>query len=210
MFSIKEITSVVLISIIIAFLMNPFAGKQIYLTLFVSFFLVAFLNVLTKKIVAYFFDAKINVKIWEIYRYGFRKEFHFTQPIPGGVVIPLLFKMFFFPINIFVWMACLVFDTEPEAYKAARRHGLYKFSEMAEEEIGWIAASGIAMNLLLALIGYLFGFPEFSRINIFYALFNMIPVSSLDGNKIFFGNLALWMFLVALIFIGFFFSIFII
>lgn len=210
MFNLKEILSILLVSVIISFLMNPFGGRNVYLVLLLSLTISIFLNILTKKVVAYFFDAKINVKIWETYQYGFRKSFHFTQPIPSGIIIPLIFKMFFFPINIFVWMASLVFDAEPEEYKAARRHGLYKFSSMAEEEIGYIAASGILMNLFLAVIGYLFGFPEFSRINVYYAFFNLIPVSSLDGNKIFFGNLLLWSFLVALVFIGFFFSIFII
>jgi Zn-dependent protease len=46
------------------------------------------------------------------------------------------------------------------------------------------------------------GFSEFSRLSIYFAFFNMIPISDLDGNKIFFGSLILWSFLAALVLIG--------
>ena len=63
---------------------------------------------------------------------------------------------------------------------------------------------------LLETIGYLLGFTEFSKLSIYYALFNMFPISSLDGNKIFFGNIVLWSFLASLVVIGLLFMVFIV
>ena len=107
-------------------------------------------------------------------------------------------------------MASLVFEVKPKSYRAAKRHGLYTFSEMTEEHMGYIAAAGIFATLVFAVIGYLLGFTEFSKLSIYYALFNMFPISSLDGNKIFFGNIVLWSFLASLVVIGLLFMVFIV
>ena len=103
-------------------------------------------------------------------------------------------------------MASLVFDVKAKAYHAAKRHGIYSFSEMTEEHIGRIAAAGIFVNLVLAIAFYFIGGDFgtlFAKLNILFAFFNMIPISDLDGNKIFFGNLVLWSFLAIVTLIGF-------
>ena len=79
---------------------------------------------------------------------------------------------------------------------------------MTEEHNGKIAATGIIANLFLALIFYFIGGNFgvlFAKLNIWFAFFNMIPISDLDGNKIFFGNLVLWSFLaiITLIAVGY-------
>ena len=98
-------------------------------------------------------------------------------------------------------MASLVFDVKAKTYRAAKRHGLYRFSEMTEDHIGYIASAGIFANILLAIITYFIGLPiemNFVVLSIYYIFFNMIPVSDLDGNKILFGNMVLWAFLATL------------
>ena len=105
-------------------------------------------------------------------------------------------------------MASLVFDVSPKVYRAAKRHGLYSFSEMTEYHLGIIAASGIIINLAAAIIGYLLGFSDFARISIYFTFFNMIPLSDLDGNKIFFGNTVIWSFLASLVVIGMLLALF--
>jgi Zn-dependent protease len=107
-------------------------------------------------------------------------------------------------------MASLVFDVKAKVYKAAKRHGQFSFSEITEFQIGLIAASGIILNFILAIAGYLIGFELFSKLNIYYAFFNMFPISNLDGNKIFFGNLTMWAFLATLTLIGMIATIFVI
>ena len=55
---------------------------------------------------------------------------------------------------------------------------------------------------MFAVIGYLVGFSDFAKISLYYAFFNMLPLSDLDGNKLFFGSLVTWVFLAALVLIG--------
>ncbi|MFH1612733.1 MAG: hypothetical protein ABIB46_03245, partial [bacterium] len=75
--------------------------------------------------------------------------------------------------------------------------------------IAYIAAAGIFVNLLFAFLAYLIGFSEFAKLSIWFAFFNMIPISNLDGNKIFFGSKVLWSFLatITLIALGYTFLV---
>ena len=81
---------------------------------------------------------------------------------------------------------------------------------MTEYHLGLIAAAGIIANLIFAIVAYFANFTDFAMISVFYAFFNIIPISKLDGNKIFFGSLILWSFLASLILLGLFFVIFIV
>jgi hypothetical protein len=73
-------------------------------------------------------------------------------------------------------MASLIFEVKPKVYRSAKRYGLYSFSEMSEYHIAIIAASGILMNLFIALIFYLFGFESSARIALYYSFFNLLPI----------------------------------
>lgn len=163
-------------------------------------FCVFLVNILAKKITSFYLDSKIEINIWEIKRYGFKPSHYLKNPFYAGILFPIIFSIV--SVGNLIWMACLVFDVKPKIYKAAKRHGLYSYSEMTESHIGLIAAVGVIASLVFAVIGYLMGFSEFSRLSIYFAFFNMIPISNLDGNKIFFGSLILWSFLAALVLIG--------
>ncbi len=206
----KELAFVVLIILILAVSLDSLGNWSGLLYTFLAVFLVVVLNIVAKKFIAFQFDSEIEMKIWEIKQWGFKIHQHFKHPFPAGAFLPIISKLIFFPFATFAWMASLVFDVKPRIYKAAKRYGLYTFSEMTEYHLGLIAASGIAMNLILAVVGYFLGFPIFARLNIYYAFFNMLPVSDLDGNKIFFGNLVIWGFLASLVLIGMLLAVFII
>ncbi len=210
----KEIFPILLIIIIISFSVSlsfDMADNwQIIGGTLLAVSLVILANIFTKKIVAYLLDSEIEMKIWGLERYGFAPAQHFKRPFPIGAFLPLISKIILFPFNSMVWMASLVFDVKPRIYKGAKRHGLYTFSEITEYHLGLIAASGIVINLILAIVGYFLGFPLFSRLNIYLAFFNILPLYELDGNKIFFGNLIMWSFLAALVLIGMLFAIFVI
>ncbi len=201
----KEIISIVLITIILSFLIN--IGQEIskvgYILL--SIFCIFLINITAKKIIAYYLDSKIEIKLWEIKRYGFMAHQHFKKSFPAGIIFPIIFRILFFPFSIFTWMAPLVFEVKSKTYRAAKRFGLYTFSEMSEYHIGLIAAAGIMANLLFVVLAYLINLPpemHFIELSIFFTFFNILPFSDLDGNKIFFSSIVLWSFITAIILIS--------
>lgn len=196
----KEITSILIITLILGFAVSLVRSVEIFLYSLLAIFLVMLINIFAKKIASFYLDSEIEIKLWEIKQYWYKPGGHFKKPFPLGAFLPIITTALSF--GHIIWMACLTFDIKPKIYRAAKRHGLYSFSEITESHMGMMAASGILANLVFAVIGYLLGYTLFTELNIFYAAFNMIPISSLDGNKIFFGNIIMWSFLAALTLIG--------
>ena len=196
----KEIASVLIVIVTLSFLFSFSEPLKIILYTFLSVFLIISFNVLAKKVSAFYLDSEVEMSLWEVERFGFWPRSYFKKPIPMGIILPLLTALY--SLGYFIWMGSLIFEIKPKTYRSAKRFGLYFFSEMAEYHIGLIAASGICINLLLGIAGYLLGFSEFARLNIFYAFFSIIPLSDLDGNKIFFGSFVLWSLLTTLVLLG--------
>ncbi|MEM3091229.1 MAG: hypothetical protein QXU39_01040 [Candidatus Pacearchaeota archaeon] len=204
----RELYPIIISTLAISISILLFKNIYAFPTIILSVFLVILVSIIAKKITAFYLDSQIEMKLWTIERYGFSPAQHFKKPFPSGIVFPLIFSLITF--GKFVWMASLVFDVKPMIYRTAKRHGLYSYSEMTEGHIGFIAAAGIFTNLVFAVIAYLIGFEEISRLSIYFAFFNMIPFSDLDGNKIFFGSMIIWSLLAALVLIGLFYAIFLI
>ncbi len=196
----KEFFSVIVISLVLGIIISLFESINLFLTSTLIIFVVILINLSAKKIAGYYFDTDIEIKIWEIKQFWYKKHHHLKKPIQAGIFVPLIVK--FFSVGLINWFACLTFEASGKVYRAARRHGIYAFSNVTEEEIGWIAGAGIIANLLFAVIGYLIGQETFAKINIFYAFFNIIPAFDWDGAKIFFGNIPFWSFLAILSSIG--------
>jgi hypothetical protein len=196
----KEIITIITITIILGFSISLMRTPTLFLYTSLSILIILIINTIAKKISGYYFETEVEVKFWEIQRYGWRPGQHLKKPFPIGAFLPVIIA--FLSLGYFKWMASLIFDVKPKIYRAAKRHGLYSFSEMTEYHLGLIAASGILANLIFAIIGYLIGFTEFAKLNIYYAFFNILPISNLDGNKIFFGSLILWSFLASIILIA--------
>ena len=208
MLSKKEIVIILVVTIILAFAVSLVASLKLFLYSLLSIFLILIINTTAKKITGYYLESEVEIKLWEVQRYWFNPSSAFKKPIPAGVFLPIVLSLVF--LGDIKWLASLVFDVKAKVYRAAKRHGLYSFSEMTEYHLGLIAASGIAINLVSAVLGYFLGFPLFARLSIYYAFFNILPISELDGNKIFFGSLIMWSFLAAIVLIGMLFAIFII
>lgn len=204
----NEIIAIAIVTLILAFTISLMETLEIFLYALLAVFLVLIINIIAKKIAGFCLDSEIEIKLWEIKRFGFRTHWHLKRPFPAGAFFPIISKIFLFPIHSFIWMASLVFNVKPKIYRAAKRHGLYSFSEITEHHLGIIASAGIIANLIFAIIGYFIGFTDFARLNIYYAFFNMLPLSDLDGNKIFFGNIILWSFLASIVLIGLFYALF--
>jgi len=184
----KEIVIVILATIILA-LTVAFKDKTIFFVATLSFLIILGLNVFVKKIVGYFFEIKIKTKFWSWYQYGFRTHSHFKKPIPM-LLLPLLLAIF--TKGFLLWLGILVFDVEAKTERVAKRHGLYRFTEVTEWHIAWIAVWALIANLTIAIIAYIAGFELLTKLSIFYIAWSTIPLSNLDGSKIFFSSRALW------------------
>ena len=204
----KEIIITIAIAVVLGIVISLAETWNLFLTSLILVFIILALNIIAKKAMAYYLDSEIEIKLWNIERYGFRPNQKFKRPFPAGIFVPIIFA--FITLGTFKWMASLIFDVKAKVHRAAKRHGLWSFSEMTEYHIGLIAASGICLNLLAAIIGYLINQPEFSKLNIYYAFFNMLPISDLDGNKIFFGSRVIWTTLAIITLIGTSYALFLV
>ena len=166
------------------------------------------INIVAKKVTAYYMDTHIEIKPWEISRWGYKSHHRFSNPVSIGYFLPVITALF--TAGYVTWMAPFIFDIKAKTYRASKRFGYYSFSEISEIHVGLVATIGIMTNLFFAIIGYLINFPEFSRINIYFAFFNLFPLSNLDGNKIFFASRVWWYVLSTLTIIGLFFALFLI
>ncbi|PIO07161.1 hypothetical protein COU59_03830 [Candidatus Pacearchaeota archaeon CG10_big_fil_rev_8_21_14_0_10_34_12] len=199
----NEFFTILLVTLILAFtfsIVNYF-GDFVYV--FVSVLIIISANTLAKKVSSFYLDSEIEIKLWELKRYGFKPGWHFKKPFPAGAFLPVIVAAF--TLGYVKWMASLVFEVKSKIYRTAKRFGFYSFSEVTEFHMALIASSGIVINLLLGIAGYFAGFDNFAKLNIYYAFFNVLPLSDLDGNKIFFGNIILWSFLASICLLGLFY-----
>ena len=195
----KEILVLLLITLVFAVTLS-FLKMDIFAEVLLAVFIVLVLNIAAKKMAAFYLESDIEIKLWRMERYGFKRHEYFKRPFEIGIFLPIIVSLV--SLGNLLWMASMVFDVKPKVYRAAKRHGLYSFSEMTEAQIGMIAAAGVLINLVAAVIAYFLGFPLFARLNVYFAFFSMLPLSDLDGNKIFFGSMVLWSFLATLVLIG--------
>ena len=195
----KEIISIILAIIVGAFVIS-FTNINKYPITLLIVASVILINIIVKQIAAYYyFDANIETKIWQFQRYGYYKRSYLKNPFPIGIVLPFILTLITYGgISMFPWLALLQFDITASGARVSKRHGLYRFSELTERHIGSIAKCGIIANLIAVVIGYLLNFPEFARINLFYAFFNLLPLGNLDGTKIFFGGRVSWAILASI------------
>lgn len=200
MVNLKEFSFIVSVSIILAFTISLLVSIETFFLSLAFIFIVIMINVLAKKVAAFFLETEIEINLWEIKRFGFRAHHHFKKPLPAGVLLPIIITVLSY--GYIYWFACLVFDIKKKVSRASRKWGIYTFSEVTEYHTAWIAFWGVLANLVFAIIGYLLGFEEFAKLNIYFAFFNLIPLSDLDGNKLFFGEIVLWALLAALTLIG--------
>lgn len=170
----------------------------------ISFLIIILSNFIIKYIVAYILESKISINFWNWYQWGFRKDSHFKKPVP---MIWLPIVLAFITRGMFWWLGVLSFDVEPRTERVAKRHGLYRFTQMTEWHIAWIAAFGIIINLTLAIVGYILGFEFFAKLNIYFAVWSLIPLSDLDGNKILMASRIMWFVLAVIVAIFFGFAL---
>ncbi len=161
-----------------------------------------------KKLTAHYYESEQEEKIWTFQRWGLYERSYFKTPIPIGIILPFLLSILTF--GYVKWFAVTESAVKPTEARAVKRHDIYSFSEMTEWHLALISASGVASVLVLAPIAYLFNFPELARASVYFATFNLLPLGKLDGSRIFFGSLTLWLILVAVCLIALGYALFLV
>ncbi len=188
----KEIAQIILATIVLIFainfksIINNNLSSTVFLIKSLGIILVISISITGKKISAYYFETSIEHKIWQWQRFGFRRENKFPSPLPAGIIISFLTS--FLTLGNFLWLAVLEFDIKVLPSRASKRHEMYKFSELTDTHMSFIAGAGVIACLILSIITYFANLPSISKLSVYYAFYSLIPLGNLDGSKIFFGN----------------------
>ena len=123
----KEIAIIGLVTLILASTISLIESIEIFLYTLLTVFLVIAINIIAKKTTSFYLGSQIELKLWEIKRYGFALSRRFKRPFPAGAFFPIIVTAF--SLGYLTWMASIVFDVKPDTYRKAKRHGLYTFQK---------------------------------------------------------------------------------
>jgi len=176
-----------------------FLGKA-----FLFAFILIVVSVSAKKWAARSLDADVEHKTWMWQRWGFMPWAYIRPAVPAGVILPLFLTAF--SLGFVKFMGILSYETTALKRRAAKRFGYMSFTEMTDMHNALIGAAGIVAILLVSLITYFIpGMEGLPRMAAYFAFWNLIPFSKLDGLQIFVGSKTIWVTLsiVTLIFVGY-------
>ena len=165
--------------------------------------LTVLVSVFCKKLTAKIIDIKIEHKIWIFQRWWIGKSSHLKNPVPTGVIIPAILSLI---SNGFITcFSLLQFESKALPGKAVKKYGTKRFSEIMDWDLCMIGFYGILGLLFLSIIAKIFPFTLsgfnlmlLSKYSFYYAIWNLLPISSLDGAKMFFGSSRLYIFTLIL------------
>lgn len=164
-----------------------------FLTLGISFLgatIIIVTNIAAKLVMARSFDADVEHQIWTWERYGFKPGYRLSKPVPLGIVISVVITLL--SAGYVKWCTLLSYETTAHP-GGKRKFAGYSFTEMTDWHNAVVGASGIIATLLVSFIAYWIPPAHMiAQAAAFYAFFNMIPFSRLDGAQIFFGSRVLW------------------
>lgn len=150
-------------------------------------------NILAKKIMASRLDADVEHEIWKMERFGLKTERHLNKSVLTGLIIPLFISII--TLGSIKLMSILTYETRALKRRAAKRFGPYSFTEMTDYHNALVGSAGIIACLIITFITYWFPgdlLNTLTKMSTFYAFFNLIPFSKLDGSQIYFGSRVLW------------------
>jgi len=189
-FSRREVTWII-ISIIMFTFIVIFPNQNPSLILIIAPALIILTNIITKKYAADYFNIKITYNVWGYQRYWFHTRSQFKKPIPMGLILP--FFLSFFSLGLVKALTFLQFDYENnERKRMLKKTGRIRRVELNESDPALTAAWGFLALLILAILAAILKLPELAKYSIYYGAWNILPISNLDGTKLFFGNLFVW------------------
>jgi len=198
MFDFEEVVAWVVSAVMMGFLMSMkiigkflyFETAQIWLNLAFALVMI-FLFILGMKLMAYYYNCNIKIKLLSFRRYWWEDRFKLKWPFPVWLFLPLI--SFFISLGNFIWSAILTFDFEP---KQSRMHR--KWYEMEEREIAKIGLSGSALSLVFAIILRIVGLLNLAIYPVWLAFLSILPIGI--GFKTFNGSrvMSVFMFVLSL------------
>jgi len=213
LFDKKELKSLFIGALVLGFIFSfrewgyGTINYSIGLTNLIRYFLLSLIVLLTyqssHKIMAKKYGASSTFRLWDLKRYWFTKNSKIEnisffgkkfKTITMGTIFPILLA---FISNGFFKFAAV--GSSEVTSISSRRLGK-RFNQISEYEIAQIHLVGPLTCLLLALILNNFeGFDKIVEISYMLAILAMVPFSGLDGGKIVFGSLGLYIFGTTLI-----------
>ncbi len=201
MFTKKEITWIIIAIIILGFIIE-FSDQSFNTGNFIEShpgFLFAIpiilVPVITKKLVSGIYNIKVEHSIWKAQRWWFTERAKFKRAFPIGLVIPFFLSLM--SLGYIKIMTLLQFDAENLPKKRLlKKRGEVRKTEINESDLAFTAAWGFWSLILLAILTAILNQPELAKYSIYYGIWNIIPISQLDGTKLFFGSFPNWVILV--------------
>jgi len=187
----KEII-IIVISVLIFAYVTSFSSlslnKFIISCLFAAIILLT--NIFAKKLMAWKRGYSAETNFWHMQRYGIYPQNKFKHPAPLGVILPIIFSI----ISLGGIKFLALTETKIEKTKARTK---YRF--LYEERDVWrILGCGVLANLVLTILGLYLNLPELAKYSAYFAFWNMLPISQLDGNKMLFSSKLVWLILTIL------------
>lgn len=191
----REIIWIIIASLILGFIIEITPELTLSAYGLLIALIIILTNIISKKIASGYFNIKIEHKIWEFQRFGFYERSKFKKPFPIGLILP--FFLAIISLGLIKPLTLLQFDAKNLPKKRTlRKRGSYRYSEINESDLAFTSAFGFWALIILAIIGGIVKQPQLTAYSIYYGLWNLIPISNLDGTKIFFGSLINWILLV--------------
>ena len=195
----KEILNLFLGALILGFIFsarswgystfNLGIGLTYFFRMFILSLIVLLVYQTSHKLIAKKYHAHSTFRLWHLQRFWFTKNAKFKKPMPAGIILPLFLSLISNGFLKFVAVGSSEV-TSIESKRIAK-----KFKHLTENDLAKIHLVGPLTILLLSLILIQFpGFNEIVKIAYTVAVFSMFPFSGLDGGKIFFGSLPLYIF----------------
>ncbi len=196
-FSQTEFINLVISSIVIGFLFSFKLFSASFSTSILNWVgysllgLIALLiYIIAQKLIAKRFNVDVEYRIWNIKKIWFTNDLNFKLPI--GIILALI--LIFLTNGVFIFLAV-------GSFAVIRTHVAHKigriFPRLTDVELGKIAVVGPLTAIILVFIFttlklFNIDFGVFTTMNLLLALYNMIPLSHLDGLKVFIASRTLF------------------
>jgi len=203
----KKEVSIILVAIILMFLIILLHEGSLnflgVLWIAVISTAIIIISIFCKKLTAKIIDISIEHKIWLFQRWWIGKSSHLKKPIPAGAIFPAVLSII--SLGFITCFSFLQFESTPLPAKAVKKYGMRRFSEINEWDLCMIGFYGILGLFSLSVLAKIFSSYFFvdslmllSKYSFYYAVWNLLPVSSLDGAKMLFGSSRLYIFTLIL------------